>query len=122
MLGTNARRKVLSEEEIRDVAAGYYGRLESRDYGIEGVDVVEAFIELDRREGCRWCESGCLPLQGSNPEFSHGPKTKANMVDEPRVCASTSQTLVRKFVPGIRRAAFPRTRSSRRVHLSRRAE
>ena len=64
----NARGEVLSEEEICDVTAGHYGRLEGGDYGVEGVDVVEAFIELDRRESCRWRKNRSLPLYEYNRE------------------------------------------------------
>ena len=60
----NARGKVFSKEEIRDVATGYYGRLESRDYGVESVDVVEALIELDRGESGRRGKDRGLPLYG----------------------------------------------------------
>ena len=59
---TNSRREILSKEEIRDITTGHYRRFESGDDGIESVDVVEAFIELDGREsGCR-CKSRNFPL------------------------------------------------------------
>jgi hypothetical protein len=58
----NARIKVLSKEEIRDVATGYYGRLDRGDHGVEGVDVVETFIEFDRRECSRRRKDRSLSL------------------------------------------------------------
>jgi len=60
----NTRGKVFSKEEIRDVATGYYGRLESGNYGVKCIDVVEAFIELDRGESGRRSENRGFPLCG----------------------------------------------------------
>jgi hypothetical protein len=40
----DARREVFSKKEICDVTTGYYRGLEGGDYGVEGVDVVEASV------------------------------------------------------------------------------
>lgn len=41
---TNTRREIFFEEQIRDVATGYYGGLDGGDHGVEGVDVVKTLI------------------------------------------------------------------------------
>jgi hypothetical protein len=66
----DSRGKVFSKEEIRNITAGHYGRFDGGDHGVEGVDIVETFIESDGREGCRWGKNGSLPLRRNDHEFS----------------------------------------------------